>query len=260
MQIQRGEESPCVFEIPACCPSSTCSSASSSSSPQPIEYHSNDLILAKVLAEVLDDWLVQLPGFWTLGIQDQEEGAAADLLRVFWQPHAMKITIEDVFVIVAQKGEASHETLLYAVIYLIRMYNHHCNNPSFRMTVYNIERLLMACILLAHKFCDEDVFNNDVWAAMLPVSVKEMNLMELEAVNLVRFDLYVTREQYQQFMKEFVKYTPPAKLFPPHPEQEPLQPAPCPPLLPILNPNQDHLVVSNPPLFQQPPPPIEINN
>jgi len=63
--------------------------------------------------------------------------------------------------------------------------------------------LLATSVLLATKFfCDERTYNNDFFAKIGGVSLREMNCLELKFLKKIDFKLLVSKEEYERSQKE----------------------------------------------------------
>jgi hypothetical protein len=63
----------------------------------------------------------------------------------------------------------------------------------------NVHRLLVTSVMLAAKFFDDHYLDNQHYAAVGGVPKGEMNILELEFLFLLEFNLHVTRADYDMY-------------------------------------------------------------
>jgi hypothetical protein len=63
----------------------------------------------------------------------------------------------------------------------------------------NVHRLLVTSVMLAAKFFDDHYLDNQHYAAVGGVPKGEMNVLELEFLFLLEFNLHVTRADYDMY-------------------------------------------------------------
>ena len=78
-------------------------------------------------------------------------------------------------------------TLVVAIVYLQRLKDREASGPSaagagcqpLRLTSFNIQRMFLTAMMIAHKFLDEPVCSNKQWSLVGDLTVKDMNNLEL---------------------------------------------------------------------------------
>ncbi|KAK9727377.1 hypothetical protein K7432_001909 [Basidiobolus ranarum] len=94
--------------------------------------------------------------------------------------------------------EMSSTTILTALQYIHRLKSY---SPSAGGNHWSEYRLFTVALMLASKFLDDATFTNKVWAEVTRVPVKELNLMELEFLSFVDFDLYVSEREFLHWLQ-----------------------------------------------------------
>lgn len=94
-------------------------------------------------------------------------------------------------------GQCSPCCLVIGIIYLQRLKR---RTPSLCLTSYNIQRLLVTSMMVASKFFDDFYQSNEHWAQIGNLGLKELNKLELTLLFEIKFDLSVSREDYQQYL------------------------------------------------------------
>lgn len=93
-------------------------------------------------------------------------------------------------------------TLCLAVYYLRTLSTLH---PCLWVTYLNVHRLLLAGLLCAVKVHEDRHYRNTQYAKIGGVQLTEMNLLEVEFLGLLDFNLHVTGAQYQDFLQELTQ-------------------------------------------------------
>ena len=94
-------------------------------------------------------------------------------------------------------SKLEYSTLCLGLIYLNKV----IENNLF-LTDFNVHKLLSASILIAIKYNEDKISNNDYYAQIFGLSLNELNQLEYQFLILMDFNLYVE----QKFMKKFLKY------------------------------------------------------
>ena len=67
------------------------------------------------------------------------------------------------------------------------------------MDALNVHRLIVTSVMLAAKFFDDMYLDNHHYAAVGGVPKAEMNILELEFLFLLEFNLFVTTSDYDMY-------------------------------------------------------------
>jgi hypothetical protein len=138
-------------------------------------------------------------------------------ISLFHTERIPSIGIADYLTRIALYGEASEEVLVMAFIHISRI--HHANqvalqlvaqgadpmtlNPKpFVLNTLSIHRLLLLSIVCSAKFFDDAYFNNHFYAKIGGITLRELNLLEIEFLALISFDLHIPSGVYKRFYKE----------------------------------------------------------
>ncbi|KAF7723801.1 hypothetical protein EC973_001585 [Apophysomyces ossiformis] len=60
-------------------------------------------------------------------------------------------------------------------------------------------RLFTVALMLANKFLDDNTFTNKTWSAISGMNVQELSKMELEFLDVLQFQLYVRKEEFDHW-------------------------------------------------------------
>ncbi|KAI8319744.1 cyclin-related 2, partial [Martensiomyces pterosporus] len=108
------------------------------------------------------------------------------------------ISVHDYLERVAKFVCLENDTLIAILVYLDRITRVQSHRPALAPSPYNIHRLLITAIVVAHKFNSDIFFNNARYSKVGGVPLAEMNQLELEMLFLVRFDLKIDADELQR--------------------------------------------------------------
>jgi hypothetical protein len=99
--------------------------------------------------------------------------------------------------------QLEYECLLSSYIYLQKLY--HLTSGVYRLTRSNWRVSLLLCYLLSSKLLDDfSMENKDFSIAFGLISLQELNSLERKLVELMNFNLYLSREEYQRCYAELL--------------------------------------------------------
>ena len=126
---------------------------------------------------------------------EYEEKLLSQKNMSFSSNHIPKISIKNYLKRILNYTEVEESTLIIALIYIDRL-----NQLSkVILTPYNIHRLIFIAIFIAIKYNEDITFNFDYYAQVSGMSIKELQLIEIEFICLIKFRLYIDKEQYDSY-------------------------------------------------------------
>ncbi|KAG0202969.1 hypothetical protein BGX28_004602 [Mortierella sp. GBA30] len=93
--------------------------------------------------------------------------------------------------------QLSSSVILLSLKYIQKLLK---NNPSIHGQQGSEFRLFTVSLMLANKFLDDNTFTNKTWSDVTGISVKEINVMEMEFLNQVQFSLFVSEAEYLDWL------------------------------------------------------------
>ena len=114
------------------------------------------------------------------------------------------ISIYDYLVRIQQYSFIEKNTLILSLIYIDRL----CQSGQITLTYYNIHRILFAAVLISIKYNEDSFYENNYYADIAGVKLKELKLLEYTFISMVDFKLYVSNEiyeKYQNFLDNYEK-------------------------------------------------------
>jgi len=120
---------------------------------------------------------------------------------VFSSHKKPKISILDYINRITKYTYVEKSSLIVSLIYLDRI----CQNDIL-ITDYNIHRLLLISIIMSIKINEDQIFNNNYYAEVGGVSIKEFNSIESDFVNYINYYLFVTEEEFFKYKRFLENY------------------------------------------------------
>lgn len=68
-------------------------------------------------------------------------------------------------------------------------------------------RLLTIALMLGNKFLDDNTYTNKTWAEVSGISVKEIHIMEVEFLSNMRYELYASEAQWQEWKTRLGRFS-----------------------------------------------------
>eukprot|EP00826_Nyctotherus_ovalis_P052190 TRINITY_DN6590_c0_g2_i2.p2 TRINITY_DN6590_c0_g2~~TRINITY_DN6590_c0_g2_i2.p2 ORF type:complete len:228 (-),score=25.83 TRINITY_DN6590_c0_g2_i2:159-842(-) len=109
-----------------------------------------------------------------------------------------KISLPEYLERIKSYSDCSDFCFVLAFIYIDRFL---LNNPGSALSRRNIHRLLFAAIVLAIKYLDDIYFDNQTYAQIGGVPIRELNLMERAMLRALGYELYVSGELSLQYVE-----------------------------------------------------------
>ncbi|XP_057971441.1 cyclin-U4-1-like [Malania oleifera] len=138
------------------------------------------------------------------------------------------ISIQSYLERIFKYANCSPSCFVVAYVYLDRFVQRH---PSLPITSFNVHRLLITSVLLSAKFMDDMYYNNAYYAKVGGISTGEMNLLEVDFLFGISFQLNVTPTTFYTYcsflqtqMLLLTSSSPPPPPPPPHEHHLPLKP------------------------------------
>ena len=132
--------------------------------------------------------------YYTSKIREQSK-------MIFSSSTIPKISILEYLNRIVNYTKIEDSTLITSIIYLDSV-----TQNGIYLTDYNIHTLLLICILIAIKMNEDDIYTNDYYAEVAGISLKKLNKIEHEFLNMNKFKLFVDKdifEQYQRYLSNF---------------------------------------------------------
>ena len=110
------------------------------------------------------------------------------------------ITIKDYLIRIQTYSNIEKSTLILSLIYVDRL----CEVADLTLTYYNIHRILFTAVLMAIKYNEDNFYDNNFYAEIAGVKLKELKLIEYTFLDLIDFQMFVddeTLEKYKLYLE-----------------------------------------------------------
>ena len=132
---------------------------------------------------------------------DSNESA---IISVFTSNKTPQISIKKYLTRIMKYSKPETSTVIICLIYIDKI----CENSSLQLSIYNIHRIILSCMILALKYNEDDYYSNKYYAKVGGISLKELNELEYNIMVLLQFNFFVddiTYEKYQAQLNDFEK-------------------------------------------------------
>jgi len=104
-----------------------------------------------------------------------------------------KISIYEYINRIVLCSNCSEECFVLALIYIERWVQ---ENPGVFVNAYNVHRLILTSVMIAHKYLDDESLDNSYYCRVGGLSLKEINELEREFLLMINFNLHVENELF----------------------------------------------------------------
>ena len=105
------------------------------------------------------------------------------------------ISIKDYLERLYKYTKMNSSTIILILIYIDRL----CNISKFKLTYYNIHKLILSSMVVAIKYNEDEFYPMKIYAKLGGISKAEMCFLEYYFVTLIKFNLYVTKELFDKY-------------------------------------------------------------
>ena len=177
--------------------SSDCSSAADATVTVSTVSSSEGAAIVRVLAAVLERL--------TQTNTQQHTQSSSQQQQEITKFHALKppqISVLAYLERIYKYANCSSECFVLALIYIDRL----ISKNNFLLTDLNVHRVLITAVMLAAKFFDDAYYNNAYYAKVGGIAVSELNVLEVEFLFRIHFELHCASDVYVQYHGELVHH------------------------------------------------------
>ncbi|KAI5457618.1 hypothetical protein BGZ63DRAFT_427658 [Mariannaea sp. PMI_226] len=117
--------------------------------------------------------------------------------------------------------QVTQNVILLALLFIYRL---KMSTPQIKGRAGSEYRLLTVALMLGNKFLDDNTYTNKTWAEVSCFPVHEIHVMEVEFLGNMRYNLYATKDQWEEWLDKlacFHEYYERATRFPTSPVHVP---------------------------------------
>ena len=122
------------------------------------------------------------------------------LLKSFTNRNIPSISIKDYLLRLSKHTKVNESTIILILIYIDRI----CNMNHFILTYYNIHKLILAALILAIKYNEENYYHMIYYSKIGGVSLSELNFLESEYLILIGYKLFVDTKLYDKYYNDLM--------------------------------------------------------
>ena len=116
-------------------------------------------------------------------------------LKIFETEEIPTISINKYIERIVKYTNCEENTLILSLIYLDKICLKNIN-----LTVYNIHKFVFSSILISIKFNEDKIYKNDYYAYIAGVSLKELNLMEDNFLQILDYQVFVKKNIFNKYI------------------------------------------------------------
>ena len=129
-------------------------------------------------------------------VKYEQKLSQIELNKSFEEP---KISITKYIRRIIKHSNPEPSTLILAVIYFDRI----CNNGKINLCYSNVYKLILISLVLAIKYNEEYFESNEFYGKVGGLKIKSINKLEVHALKVLKFNLYVKEEIYETYVNQF---------------------------------------------------------
>lgn len=181
--------------INACFDKNIVQTPAKSSINLPVPHLTRDQLVL-LLAQTLQDTFCNQPH--KMAVNDGKTHKSTFMFQCKTVP---EMTITKYFRRLVKYTGVSGESMILSMVHIARVYRTY---PNFPINILTIHRLLLTSLLISAKFFDDSFLNNSRYARVGGVKCQELNMLEVELLFLIDFNLYVTETEYAKIFTQLV--------------------------------------------------------
>ena len=116
-------------------------------------------------------------------------------IKLFMLKKIPSISIKDYLLRLVKYSKISASTLIFILIYIDRL----CLKYKFKINYFNIYKFILASLVIAVKYNEDDFFSSEFYAKLGGISKTEMNYLEYEFISIINFNLYVKEDLFYKY-------------------------------------------------------------
>jgi hypothetical protein len=119
-------------------------------------------------------------------------------LTLFHNSKIPNLSIRSYFARIMTYSCASLEVFIQVLYHLVQLKA----DNKIEISAFTIHRLLLTATLVTAKFHDDEYYNNKYYAKIGGITLKELNILEIEYLHLTEYFLMIDSIEYEVFCEE----------------------------------------------------------
>lgn len=139
------------------------------------------------------DKIIEFTSF--VNIVNKIKSKASFKIGLFYGKTVPSITVSNYCERLRKYFNCSNSVYPIALIYMDR----YSNVSNIEINQLTIHRLLLTSMVIAVKYCDDNIFSNEFYSNVGGIELKELNSLENNMVNSMQWDLKITTDDFVKF-------------------------------------------------------------
>ena len=110
-----------------------------------------------------------------------------------------RIKIQDYLERLYKYGRMNISTILLMLIYIDRL----CNINKIKLSYKIIHKLMLASLIVAIKYNEDDMYSLKFYAGLVGVSIAELEYLEICFISRINFNLFIKEDIYNKYYEYF---------------------------------------------------------
>ena len=162
---------------------------------------SNNVI--DIISEILDEIVKESASLDLLTeAEEEQQTTTSTLIQDFLSKKPPQISINKYVKRFMKYSKPEPSTLIISLIYIDKI----CENSNLQLTMFNIHRLVFACLIVAIKYNEDDYYSNEYYAKVGGITLKELNLLEYNILILLDFNVFIDDLVYESYENQIKDY------------------------------------------------------
>ena len=116
-------------------------------------------------------------------------------IKPFLMRNIPPISIKDYLERLCKHSKINTSTIILILIYIDRI----CNIQKFKLTYYNVHKLILASMIIAIKYNEDEYYSNKFYSKLGGVSISEIVFLEYNFISLIHYNLFVNNELFKKY-------------------------------------------------------------
>jgi len=116
-------------------------------------------------------------------------------IKPFLSKTIPSISIRDYFWRLCKYSKINNSTKILILIYIDRL----CNMYKFKLSFYNIHKLIFTSMLVAIKYNEDDFYSTKFYSKLGGISRTDVIILESTFLSLIDFNLFVSEELFKKY-------------------------------------------------------------
>ena len=112
---------------------------------------------------------------------------------VFFCKKIPEISIEDYLNRIRKYTELEDSTLIISLIYIDRL----LGSKNIKLSKRNVYKILLTAVLIAIKYNEDEIYDNNNFARIFGIKNKELNKLENKFLDLIDFELFISKKEFR---------------------------------------------------------------